>query len=61
MSDDEVMAKLREITSPGMSADRYKDKVKIGQGYVSTLSLCVGVGVSAMRSLSHCLLKIGQG
>jgi len=32
MSDEEVIAKLREITSPGMSADRYKDKVKIGQG-----------------------------
>lgn len=37
MSDDEVMAKLREITSPGMSADRYKDKVKIGQGASGTV------------------------
>jgi serine/threonine protein kinase len=37
MSDEEVIAKLREITSPGMSADRYKDKVKIGQGASGTV------------------------
>jgi len=37
MSDEEVIKRLREITSPGMSADRYKDKVKIGQGASGTV------------------------
>lgn len=37
MSDDEVLAKLREIVSPAVSKERYTNKEKIGQGASGTV------------------------
>lgn len=37
MSDEEVLSKLREITSPAVSKDRYINKQKIGQGASGTV------------------------
>lgn len=37
MSDEEVISRLREITSPEIKKDRYVNKVKIGQGASGTV------------------------
>lgn len=37
MSDEEVLTRLREITTPGMQKERYTNKVKIGQGASGTV------------------------
>lgn len=37
MSDEEVLARLREIVSPAVTQDRYVGKVKIGQGASGTV------------------------
>lgn len=41
MSDEEVISRLKEIVSPGITEDRYIQKEKIGQGASGTVVVAV--------------------